>query len=281
MKNIKKITAVILAAIMCFALVACNSGDKDTSSSAPADSSAADSSAAASDTSLEDVKKSGKLSIATSPDFPPFESLEGDKVVGIEIDILEMIAEKLGVELEINQMDFDSVLPGIQSGKFNIGVSGITVTEDRKANADFTDPYFLAAQAIIVMNGSDIKSKADLEGKKVSVQTGTTAEEYCMKNGYDVSAFQANNDALSALTSGKVDAWVVDNQTGIAMSADTNGKTVVLDEAMTTEPYSFAFKKGSTSLVNEINGYIQGWLKDGTIEKIFEKYDIPYLSPEA
>ncbi len=281
MKNIKKITAVILAAIMCFALVACNSGDKDTSSSTPADSSAADSSAAASDTSLEDVKKSGKLSIATSPDFPPFESLEGDKVVGIEIDILEMIAEKLGVELEINQMDFDSVLPGIQSGKFNIGVSGITVTEDRKANADFTDPYFLAAQAIIVMNGSDIKSKADLEGKKVSVQTGTTAEEYCMKNGYDVSAFQANNDALSALTSGKVDAWVVDNQTGIAMSADTNGKTVVLDEAMTTEPYSFAFKKGSTSLVNEINGYIQGWLKDGTIEKIFEKYDIPYVSPEA
>ena len=281
MKNIKKITAVILAVIMCFALGACNSGNKDTSSSAPADSSAADSSAAASDTSLEDVKKSGKLSIATSPDFPPFESLEGDKVVGIEIDILEMIAEKLGVELEINQMDFDSVLPGIQSGKFNVGVSGITVTEDRKANADFTDPYFLAAQAIIVMNGSDIKSKADLEGKKVSVQTGTTAEEYCMKNGYDVSAFQANNDALSALTSGKVDAWVVDNQTGIAMSADTNGKTVVLDEAMTTEPYSFAFKKGSTSLVNEINGYIQGWLKDGTIEKIFEKYDIPYVSPEA
>lgn len=282
MKNIKKITALLLAAILCFALVACNSDDKDTTSSAAPDSSAADSaSEAASDTSLEDVKKSGKLSIATSPDFPPFESLEGDKVVGIEIDILEMIAKKLGVELEINQMDFDSVLPGIQSGKFNIGVSGITVTEDRKANADFTDPYFLAAQAIIVMNGSDIKSKADLEGKKVSVQTGTTAEEYCMKNGYEVYAFQANNDALSALTSGKVDAWVVDNQTGIAMSADTDGKTVVLDEAMTTEPYSFAFKKGSTSLVNEINGYIEGWLKDGTIEKIFEKYDIPYVSPEA
>ena len=192
-----------------------------------------------------------------------------------------LCAEKLGVELEINQMDFDSVLPGIQSGKFDVGVSGITVTEDRKANADFTDPYFLAAQAIIVMNGSEIKSKADLEGKKVSVQTGTTAEEYCMKNGYEVLAYQANNDALSALTNGKVDAWVVDNQTGIAMSKDTNGKTVVLDEAMTTEPYSFAFKKGSTSLVNEINGYIQGWLKDGTIEKIFEKYDIPYVSPEA
>ena len=276
MKNMKKFIALMLACVMCLCFAACGSAEKEPETSAPADSTPA-----SSDTSLEDVKKSGKLTIATSPDFPPFESLEGDKVVGIEIDLLEMIAEKLGVELEINQMDFDSVLPGIQSGKFNVGVSGITVTEDRKKNADFTVPYFAAAQAIVVLKDSPIKSKADLEGKKVSVQTGTTAEEYCMKNGYDVSAFQANNDALSALTSGKVDAWVIDNETGIQMSETTNGKTVVLDEPMTTEPYSFAFKKGSTSLVNEINSYVEGWLKDGTIEKIFEKYNVKYVAPEA
>lgn len=276
MKNMKKFIALMLACVMCLCFAACGSAEKEPSTSAPVDSTPA-----SSDTSLEDVKKSGKLTIATSPDFPPFESLEGDKVVGIEIDLLEMIAEKLGVELEINQMDFDSVLPGIQSGKFNVGVSGITVTEDRKKNADFTVPYFAAAQAIVVLKDSPIKSKADLEGKKVSVQTGTTAEEYCMKNGYDVSAFQANNDALSALTSGKVDAWVIDNETGIQMSETTNGKTVVLDEPMTTEPYSFAFKKGSTSLVNEINSYVEGWLKDGTIEKIFEKYNVKYVAPEA
>lgn len=276
MKNMKKFIALMLACVMCLCFAACGSAEKEPETSAPEDSTPA-----SSDTSLEDVKKSGKLTIATSPDFPPFESLEGDKVVGIEIDLLEMIAEKLGVELEINQMDFDSVLPGIQSGKFNIGVSGITVTEDRKKNADFTVPYFAAAQAIVVLKDSPIKSKADLEGKKVSVQTGTTAEEYCMKNGYDVSAFQANNDALSALTSGKVDAWVIDNETGIQMSETTNGKTVVLDEPMTTEPYSFAFKKGSTSLVNEINSYVEGWLKDGTIEKLFEKYNVEYVAPEA
>ena len=276
MKNMKKFIALMLACVMCLCFAACGSAEKEPATSAPADSTPA-----SSDTSLEDVKKSGKLTIATSPDFPPFESLEGDKVVGIEIDLLEMIAEKLGVELEINQMDFDSVLPGIQSGKFNIGVSGITVTEDRKKNADFTVPYFAAAQAIVVLKDSPIKSKADLEGKKVSVQTGTTAEEYCMKNGYEVSAFQANNDALSALTSGKVDAWVIDNETGIQMSETTNGKTVVLDEPMTTEPYSFAFKKGSTSLVDEINSYVEGWLKDGTIEKIFEKYNVKYVAPEA
>lgn len=276
MKNMKKFIALMLACVMCLCFAACGSAEKEPSTSAPADSTPA-----SSDTSLEDVKKSGKLTIATSPDFPPFESLEGDKVVGIEIDLLEMIAEKLGVELEINQMDFDSVLPGIQSGKFNVGVSGITVTEDRKKNADFTVPYFAAAQAIVVLKDSPIKSKADLEGKKVSVQTGTTAEEYCMKNGYDVSAFQANNDALSALTSGKVDAWVIDNETGIQMSETTNGKTVVLDEPMTTEPYSFAFKKGSTSLVDEINSYLEGWLKDGTVEKLFEKYNVKYVAPEA
>lgn len=276
MKNMKKFIALMLACVMCLCFAACGSAEKELATSAPEDSTPA-----SSDTSLEDVKKSGKLTIATSPDFPPFESLEGDKVVGIEIDLLEMIAEKLGVELEINQMDFDSVLPGIQSGKFNVGVSGITVTEDRKKNADFTVPYFAAAQAIVVLKDSPIKSKADLEGKKVSVQTGTTAEEYCMKNGYEVSAFQANNDALSALTSGKVDAWVIDNETGIQMSETTNGKTVVLDEPMTTEPYSFAFKKGSTSLVNEINSYVEGWLKDGTVEKIFEKYNVKYVAPEA
>ena len=280
MKNMKKFIALMLACVMCLCFTACGSGGDDATST-PAESTSAENTDAASDTSLEDVKKSGKLTIATSPDFPPFESLEGDKVVGIEIDLLEMIAEKLGVELEINQMDFDSVLPGIQSGKFNVGVSGITVTEDRKKNADFTVPYFAAAQAIVVLKDSPIKSKADLEGKKVSVQTGTTAEEYCMKNGYDVSAFQANNDALSALTSGKVDAWVIDNETGIQMSETTNGKTVVLDEPMTTEPYSLAFKKGSTSLVNEINSYVEGWLKDGTIEKIFEKYNVKYVAPEA
>lgn len=282
MKNIKKALALVLAAVLLFALAACGSSESETTVASSGESAAADdSSAAASDTSLEDVKKSGKLSIATSPDFPPFESLEGDEVVGIEIDLLNMIAEKLGVELEINQMDFDSVLPGVQSGKFNVGVSGITVTEDRKKNADFTVPYFAAAQAIVVLKDSSIKSKADLEGKKVSVQTGTTAEEYCMKNGYDVSAYQANNDALSALTGGKVDAWVIDNETAIKMSEETNGKTVVLDEPMTTEPYSLAFKKGSSSLVDEINSYIESWLKDGTIEKIFEKYGVKYVAPEA
>ena len=237
-------------------------------------------------TTLASVQKKGKLSIATSPDFPPFESLtDSTTVEGIEIDILQLICNKLGVKLEINQMDFDSVLPGVQAGKFDVGVSGITITEQRKKNVLFTDPYCLAAQAIVVTEDSPIKSKADLEGKKVSVQTGTTAESYTMENGYSVSSFSANSDAEAALTSGKVDAWVIDDLTAAEMvkvyNETASVKLVILDEAMTTEPYAFAFSLGSDDLVKEVNVILNELIADGTVKAIFEKYDAPYTSPET
>lgn len=233
---------------------------------------------------LAQVKEAGKLSIATSPDFPPFESLaEGGKVEGIEIDILNIICEKLGVELEINQMDFDSVLPAIAAGKYNVGVSGISVTPKRQKNALFTDPYCLAAQAIVVLKDSPIATKADLTGKKIAVQTGTTAETYCMENKYDISAFAANNDAQSALLTGKVDAWVIDDLTAAEMVKaynEANGEQlVILSEALTTEPYAFAFCFGSETLVAEINKIIAELLADGTVAEIFQKYDAPYTAP--
>jgi len=178
-------------------------------------------------------------------------------------------------------MDFYSVLPGVQAGKYDVGMSGITINAKRQKNADFTQPYFLASQAIVVKSDSPITCKADLEGKKVSVQTGTTAEEYCMENGYQVSAFQANNDACSALLSGKVDAWVVDNEVALDLSAQTDGATKVLNEAMTSEPYGFAFAKGSDSLVAEIDKMLDKWLADGTIEALFEKYEVPFVSPKG
>ena len=233
---------------------------------------------------LAQVKEAGKLSIATSPDFPPFESLaEGGKVEGIEIDILNIICEKLGVELEINQMDFDSVLPAIAAGKYNVGVSGISVTPKRQKNALFTDPYCLAAQAIVVLKDSPIATKADLTGKKIAVQTGTTAETYCMENKYDISAFAANNDAQSALLTGKVDAWVIDDLTAAEMVKaynEANGEQlVILSEALTTEPYAFAFCFGSETLVAEINKIIAELLADGTVAEIFQNYDAPYTAP--
>ena len=235
---------------------------------------------------VESVQKAGKLTIGTSPDFPPFESLTNDgKVEGIEIDILNLICDELGVELEIKQMDFDSVLPGVQAGKFNVGVSGISVTPEREKNTLFSTPYCLAAQAIVVLKDSPITCKADLEGKTVAVQTGTTAEEFCMGAGYTVNAYTANTDAQQALLSGKVDAWVIDDLTAADMvklyNAENGEILVVLPEAMTTEPYAFAFMKGSDDLAAPINEILNKLLADGTIADIFASYDAPYTAPNA
>ena len=258
----KKFTAFALALVMALGLLAsCGSSNSDKNTPAGDD--------------VSDAAKT-KLVVATSPDFPPFESLEGGEVVGIEVDILNKIAEKMGMELDIQQMDFDSVIPGVQAGKFDVGMSGITVTDKRKENVDFSSVYFMAAQAIVVADGSSITGKADLEGKKVSVQTGTTAEEYCMGNGYEVLAFTANNDAAAALTAGKVDAWVVDNEVALAMAPELG--LTVLDEAMTSEPYAFAFQKGS-ELVAPFNEALDALLADGTVEQIFQQYGVTYIAP--
>ena len=235
---------------------------------------------------LDDVRKAGKLVIATSPDFPPFEELQADgSVTGIEIDIMEIICERLGVELEIKQMSFDSVLPGIKSGKYDCGVSGISVTPKRQKNVLFTDPYCLAAQAIVVVEGSTITGKADLTGKEIAVQTGTTAESFCMENNYTVKSFTANSDAEMALVGNKVAAWVIDDLTAKEMvdaynAGNPEKKLVILDEAMTTEPYAFAFAKGSDSLVEEINKILSEIVADGTVKGIFDKYNAPYTAPQ-
>ena len=227
---------------------------------------------------LDEVKTAGKLTVATSPDFPPFESLEGNEVVGIEVDIMKLIAEKLGIELRIIQMDFDSVLIGIQSAKYDCGMSGLTASEDRKENMLFTTPYYNAAQVIVVKEGSNIKGKADLDGKKVSVQTGTTADLGCTEEGYDVQAFAANADAKAALTAGKVEAWVVDNLTAQQMVTEDDG-LVILEENLTDEPYAFAFAFGSEDLVAEIDAILAELIADGTIEAIFENYGETYFKP--
>ena len=235
---------------------------------------------------LADIKAAGKIVMATSPDFPPFEELVNGEVVGIEADLLAVISQKLGVELEIQQMNFESVLPGTQTGKFDVGAAGISITDERKENVLFTDAYCLAAQAIVVVEGSAIKSKADLEGKKIAVQTATTAWEFCTENGYNVNAYANNSDAQLALQTGKVEAWVIDDLTAAEMVAANNAdesavKLVVLSEAMTSEPYAFAFALGSDDLVAEINTIIAGLVEDGTIKSIFDKYNAPYTSPKA
>jgi len=235
---------------------------------------------------LASVKEKGELVIATSPDFPPFETLSGDgSVTGIEMELAAKIAEKMGVKLTVEQVNFDSILMGVMNGSYDAGISGFSVTEERKKNVLFTDPYCMAAQAIVVVEGSPIAAKADLEGKLISVQTGSTAELYCMQNGYNVESYSSNVDAQMAVQNGTVDAWVIDDLTAAEMVKANNKKEgkklVVLSEAMTAEPYAFAFAKESGDLVEAINGYVHEMVADGTVAAIFEKYEAPYTAPEA
>lgn len=259
MKKLTKIIAIILALTLALcALTSCGAKGK----------------------TLEEVKAAGKLVVATSPDFPPFESLEGadGKIVGIEVDILTLICAELGVELEIVQMDFDAVLLGVQTAKYDCGMSGITASDDRKENMLFTTPYYNAAQVIVVPAGSDIDSKDDLVGKKVAVQTGTTADQGCQKAGCDVMTFNANADAKAALTTGWTEAWVVDNLTALQM-VEEGDNLVILDEALTEEPYAFAFAFGSEDLVAAIDAVLVELIEDGTIAAIFENYNETYFAP--
>ena len=258
MKHFTRFLCLFFAAAMLLTMAACGSKNTDT------------------DTDTKTGSEKKQLVVATSPDFPPFESLDGSDIVGIEPKLMQAIADKLGMELVWEQVDFDSIMPGIQAERYDVGAAGITITPDRQKNCDFSNPYFLANQVIVVNSGSDIQGKADLAGKTIAVQTGTTAEEYCMDNGYSVLSFASNNDAQAALTSGKADAWVVDNEAAARMAADQS--LTVLDEAMTSEPYAFAFAKGS-SLVDQVNTALQELLQDGTVEKLFQEYDTVYVSP--
>lgn len=253
----KKLIALILSIVMCMSLMtACGSKGP----------------------SLANIQEIGTLVVATSPDFPPFESIEGGEVVGIEVEIMKLVCEELGVDLKIEQMDFDAVLTGIQAAKYDCGMSGITVTADRQKNMLFTDPYYNAAQVIVVAEGSAITGKADLSDKVVSVQTGTTAESGCQDEKIAYQGFNANADAKAALTSGKVDAWIVDNLTAIQMVEEGDG-LVILEEKMTEEPYAFAFAFGSEDLVAEINTILAKYIEDGTIEKIFSDFGETYAKP--
>ena len=229
--------------------------------------------------SCNEEKYDGTFTIATSPDFPPFENLENGEVVGIEIDIIKEICKELNYELKIEQIDFDSVLPGIEEGKYDCGVSGITVNPDRAKNVLFSEVYYVAAQAIVVKEGSGINSKADLADKKISVQEGTTAEDFCLGEKYDVSGFKANPDAKNALLTDKVQAWVVDDLTAKQMVEEGDGLKI-LDEKMTEEPYAFAFNFEDEELVEKFDEVLLKLIENGTVKAIFEKHGEVYVAPE-
>ena len=216
------------------------------------------------------------LTMATNAEFPPFEYLENGDIVGADVEIAEAIAEKLGKKLEITNIDFDAALTGAATGKYDMAVAGITANDERRQNMNFSVDYYTASQAIIVKADSTIAASKDLEGKTISCQEGTTGEQYLLDNKFAIQSFKTGAEAITALTSGKVDAVVIDDAVARALSAEQNGATKVLDEALTQEAYAIALQKGDDELTAEIDGALEALKADGTLAKIFEKYDLPY-----
>lgn len=220
------------------------------------------------------------LSMATNAEFPPYEYVEGEDVVGIDVDIAQAIADKLGMELKVDNMNFDSIIPAITSGKDAIGAAGMTVTDERKKNVDFTDSYATGVQVVIVREDSKITDVKDLTTKgadnTIGVQLGTTGDIYCTSDIQDkgfgkVQQFNKSADAVQALVSGKIDCVVIDNQPAKEFVKANKGLKI-LDTEYVTEDYAIAVAKDNTELKDKINGALNELKAEGTIQKILDKY---------
>ena len=224
--------------------------------------------------SPEDVDRSnGTLVMATNAEFEPYEYHEGDDIVGIDADIAQAICDKLGYELKIEDMEFDSILPAVQSGKADFGAAGMTVTEDRATQVDFSDSYYTGVQVIIVTDDSDITEPDDLKGKKIGVQQGTTGDIYSTDDFGDdiVERFNKGMEAVQALKQGKIDAVIIDNQPAKTFVEENEGLKI-LETSYVEEDYALAIKKGNDDLVKKVNDAIKELKEDGTFDKIVAKY---------
>ena len=248
----KKIISLILAAALCvFVFAACGQEKAD-----------------------EKV-----LTMATNAEFPPYEFYEGEEVVGIDAEIAAVIAQKLGMKLEIVDTAFDSIIPAIVAGKYDMGMAGMTVTEERLEEVNFSDSYATGVQVVIVNKDSAIKTVDDLFGDKnytIGVQTGTTGDLYSTWDIEDeglgtVSRFNKGADAVEALKIGKVDCVIIDNEPAKAFVAESD-ELVILDTAYAEEQYAIAVSKENTELLDSINKALGELTADGTLQKIVDKY---------
>ena len=218
-------------------------------------------------------KEDKVITMATSADFPPYEFYEKDEIVGIDVEIMKAVCEKIGMTLEIQDMSFDSVIGAAQTGKADIAMSGITITEDRKNMVNFTIPYTSTAQSIIVVKGGDIAKKADLKGKKIGVQINTTGDTQVTEEFGDdaVDRFQNGALAVESLKNNKVDCVVIDGEVAKALVEANDGLEIIAD-AYSIEEYAIAIAKDNTELLEKINGALEELLEDGSIDAIMEKY---------
>lgn len=259
--------------VAALALTACGGSSSSVASSvasSAASSEAASTSAAAGELTTVEA---GKLTMATNATFPPYEmTTDAGDIEGIDVETAQAIADKLGLELQIDDMDFDAALLSVQQGKADIVMAGVTVTDERKAVMDFSDSYATGIQSIIVPEGSDIASPDDLAGKKIGTQRGTTGYIYCSDDFGDdaVVAYDNGLTAVQALNNGQVDAVVIDNAPAKEYVAANPG-LAILGTSYAEEDYAIGMAKGS-SLEAAVNAALEELKADGTLQSIVDKY---------
>ncbi len=217
--------------------------------------------------------KDGVLTMATNAYFPPYEYYEGNDIVGIDAEIARAVAEKLGLELKIEDMEFGSIIIAVTQGRADMGLAGMTVTEERLESVNFTDSYATGIQVVIVTEDSDIEGIDDLNGKKIGTQLGTTGDQYSKQDfgEENVESYNKGADAVMALTQGKVDAVIIDNQPALAFVESTEGLKI-LETEYAVEDYAAAISKDNDALTEAINDALAQLKADGTIQSIIDKY---------
>lgn len=287
MRKATKAAALVLAlTMMTTALTACGSKADTTGSTATdttvsntqtPETTAADTQQA--DSGAQDTAPAGggTLVFGTNAEFPPFEFVTGNGVIGeydgIDMAIAKQIAEKNNMTVVIENMEFDSLLVALQNGQIDAAIAGMTVTDERKEEADFSTPYYTATQVMIVKEDSDIASAADMADKRICVIQGYTGE-ICVKDmGYPYEAFKKGTDAIMELVNGKCDVVVLDSATSQKYINDNEGLKIVEDTAaFESEEYAIAVKKGNTELLDKINAAINEMLDDGTVAELGAQY---------
>ena len=281
----KKALSLMTAAALVLSLAACGSTASSAASSEAASPEAASSDAASSEAASSEAASEtetaelstvepGKLIMSTNAAFPPYEmTTDSGEFEGIDIETAQAIADKLGLELQIDDMDFDAALLAVQQGKAGMVMAGVTVTDERQNVMDFTDSYATGIQSIIVKEDSDIASVDDLAGKKIGTQRGTTGYLYCSDDFGDenVVAYDNGLTAVQMLNNGQVDCVVIDNAPAKEFIAANPGLKL-LDTAYVEESYAIGVGKGNTELKDAINTALEELKADGTLQAIVDKY---------
>lgn len=235
----------------------------------------ANGSAEASKGSKLNTVQAGKLIMGTNASFPPYEFIadDGTTITGIDADIAKMIADELGLELQIEDMAFSSILTAVQTGKIDIGLAGMTVTEERLKNVNFSKTYAKGVQSVIVLESGSVQSLDDLKGKKIGVQEATTGHIYCEDEfgAENVVAFANGATAVQALLKGSVNCVVIDNNPAKEYVKANKGLKI-LPSSYAEEDYAAAMAKGKTELLEAFNSVLEKKIADGSVQKILDKY---------